>query len=90
LIESRAIEAVIWGMLAVNTELMRQEMLKADGKENQIIYWDKPLDWHNQTLTPNPGLDCNTINEKGTRFGPFLCNLDLLIMLGALLLGLPR
>jgi hypothetical protein len=54
LIESRAVEAVIWGMPAVNTELMRQQMLKAGGKANEIIYWGKPLDWHNQTLTPNP------------------------------------
>ena len=55
MIESRAVEAVIWGMPAVNTELMRQEMLtKTAGKENQIIYWGRPLDWHNQTLTPNP------------------------------------
>ncbi|MBB5256006.1 DUF1254 domain-containing protein [Rhizobium leguminosarum bv. viciae USDA 2370] len=21
---------------------------------NQILYWSRPLDWHNQTLTPNP------------------------------------
>jgi hypothetical protein len=54
LIESRAVEAVIWGMPAVNTELMRQEMLKASGKVNEIVYWGKPLDGHNQTLTPNP------------------------------------
>jgi hypothetical protein len=20
----------------------------------RVIYWGKPLDWHNQTLTPNP------------------------------------
>jgi len=54
-IERRAVEAVIWGMPAVNTDLMRQEMLsKTKGKENQVIYWGKPLDWHNQTLTPNP------------------------------------
>jgi hypothetical protein len=51
----RAIEAVIWGMPAVNTDLMRQEMLtKTPGKVNQVIYWGRPLDWHNQTLTPNP------------------------------------
>jgi hypothetical protein len=43
LIESRAVEAVIWGMPAVNTELMRQEMLKAGGKVNEIVYWGKPL-----------------------------------------------
>src|SRR5215471_18705770 len=54
-IERRAVEAVIWGMAAVNTELMLQEMLtKTSGKVNQVVYWGRPLDWHNQTLTPNP------------------------------------
>jgi hypothetical protein len=53
--ERRAIEAVIWGMPAVNYDLMLQEMLsKTDGKVNQVIYWGRPLDWKNQTLTPNP------------------------------------
>ena len=41
-------------MPAVNTELMYDEMLKAGGKPGEVIYWGKPLDWHNQTLTPNP------------------------------------
>src|SRR5262245_5941988 len=51
----RAVEAVIWGMPAVNTDLMLQEMLtKTAGKVNQFIYWGRPLDWRNQTLTPNP------------------------------------
>jgi len=55
LIQSRAAEAVIWGMPAVNTDLMRQEMLtKTAARENQVVYWGKPLDWRNQTLTPNP------------------------------------
>ena len=53
-VERRAVEAVIWGMPAVNTELMYDEMLKAGGKPGEVIYWGKPLDWHNQTLTPNP------------------------------------
>ncbi|WP_197427138.1 DUF1254 domain-containing protein [Noviluteimonas gilva] len=54
-VQRRATEAAIWGMPAVNYDLMRQEMLtKTPGKENQVIYWGKPLDWHNQTLTPNP------------------------------------
>jgi len=54
-IERRAVEAVIWGMPAVNYDLMLQEMLsKTPGKVNQIIYWGRPLDWKNQTLTPNP------------------------------------
>jgi len=54
-IERRAVEAVIWGIPAVNYDLMLQEMLnKTKGRPNQILYWSKPLDWHNQTLTPNP------------------------------------
>jgi hypothetical protein len=54
-IERRAVEAVIWGMPAVNYELMRQEMLsKTAARENEIIYWSRPADWKNQTLTPNP------------------------------------
>ena len=55
MIERRAVEAVVWGMPAVNYDLMLQEMLKkTPGKVNQVIYWGRPLDWHNQTLTPNP------------------------------------
>jgi hypothetical protein len=57
--ERRAVEAAIWGMPAVNYDLMLQEMLtKTAGKVNQVIYWGRPLDWKNQTLTPNP----DTIN----------------------------
>lgn len=54
-IERRATEAVIWGMPIVNYDLMRQEMqTKTVARENQVVYWGRPLDWHNQTLTPNP------------------------------------
>jgi len=51
----RAVEAVIWGMPAVNYQLMYQEMVgKTQGAFNQIVYWSRLLDWKNQTLTPNP------------------------------------
>jgi hypothetical protein len=54
-IERRAVEAVIWGMPAVNYDLMLQEMLtKTEGKVGDVIYWGRALDWMNQTLTPNP------------------------------------
>lgn len=54
-IERRAVEAANWGMPAVNYDIMLQEMLtKTPGKVNEVIYWGKPLDWKNQTLTPNP------------------------------------
>jgi len=55
IIENRAIGAVIWGIPAVNYDLMLQEMLtKTDGKVGQAIYWGRSLDSKNQTLTPNP------------------------------------
>ena len=58
MIERRGVDAVVWGVPAVNYDLMLQEMLaKTDGKVNQILYWSRPVDWHNQTLTPNPELD---------------------------------
>jgi len=54
-LERRAIEAVIWGMPAVNLDLMLQAMVgSAKGKVNQIVYWSRLPDWKNQTLTPNP------------------------------------
>jgi hypothetical protein len=54
MVEQRAVEAVIWGMPAVNTDLMLQAALKLGAHENEIVYWSHPVDWHNQTLTPNP------------------------------------
>ena len=54
-IERRAVETVIWGMPAVNTDLMLQAMIgSAKGTPNQIVYWSRLPDWKNQTLTPNP------------------------------------
>lgn len=52
--QRRAVEAVIWGMPAVNFDRMFQAMRKAGGTENQIVYWSGIPDWKNQTLTPNP------------------------------------
>jgi hypothetical protein len=53
--ERRAVETVIWGMPAVNTDLMLQATIgRAKGKPNQIVYWSRLPDWKNQTLTPNP------------------------------------
>lgn len=53
-IERRAVEAVIWGMPAVNADLMLQEALRLGVKANEIVYWSRPVNWKNQTLTPNP------------------------------------
>ena len=53
-LRSRAVEAVIWGMPAVNYERMLQASTNAGAKLNQVVYWSRPVNWKNQTLTPNP------------------------------------
>ena len=50
----RAVEAVIWGMPAVNAELMFEAMPAAKADFNQVVYWSRPINWKDQTLTPNP------------------------------------
>src|SRR5262249_53268712 len=58
LLHARAVEAVVWGMPAVNFELMRQAMVEAGGAWNQVVYWSRPITWKHQTLPPNPGAIC--------------------------------
>src|SRR6516164_5217027 len=53
-VQRRAVEAVIWGMPAVNSDLMYQALVQLKGGFNQIAYWSGLPDWKNQTLTPNP------------------------------------
>src|SRR5262245_60022191 len=53
-VERRAIEAVIWGMPAVNYERMLQAAIDNGAKLNQVVYWSRPVNEKNQTLTPNP------------------------------------
>jgi hypothetical protein len=50
----RAIEAINWGMPAVNLDLMLQAGIKAGAKPNQIVYWSRLPDWKIQARTPNP------------------------------------
>lgn len=56
-VHRRAVEAVIWGMPAVNYDMMFQAMVrdaKAGPGSNKVVYWSRPFGWKNQTLTPNP------------------------------------
>src|SRR6478735_3031454 len=69
LVYNRAIEAVIWGMPAVNFELLHDGLLQAKGDFNQVVYWSGLISSKNQTLTPNP--DVIYINPLyDTRNGP--------------------
>src|ERR1700721_973846 len=57
MIDSRAVEAVIWGSPPVNFPLMHPAMVrdaKAGEGSNKIVFWSKLFGWKNQTLTPNP------------------------------------
>ncbi|NEU09632.1 DUF1254 domain-containing protein [Flavihumibacter sp. R14] len=53
-IYGRAFNAVVWGMPAVNFELLHESLQKAGSSFNQIIYWSGLISSKNQTLTPNP------------------------------------
>ena len=50
----RATETVIWGMPAVNYQLMLDAFEKVHGGPNQVAYWSRPVNWRDQTLTPSP------------------------------------
>jgi hypothetical protein len=71
MIHRRAVEAVIWGMPAVNFDLMLQAFEAAGGGPNQVAYWSRILDGANQTLTPNP--DTIYVNPfYDTKAGPMV------------------
>lgn len=70
-IERRAVEAVIWGMPIVNFDRMLRAAIQNGGAANQVIYWSQPVNWKNQTLTPNP--DTIYLNPfYDTRKGPMV------------------
>ncbi|CDP88510.1 MULTISPECIES: DUF1254 domain-containing protein [Mycolicibacterium] len=54
LVRARAVQAVIWGMPAVNFELLREAAAGVGAGDNQVVFWSRLPDWKNQTLTPNP------------------------------------
>jgi hypothetical protein len=70
-LERRAVEAVIWGMPAVNFDLMYQAMARnTTGTFNQIAYWSRLPDWKIQTLTPNPDVIYLTPFTNTAEVGP--------------------
>ena len=50
----RALEAAIWGLPAVNTRSSCSMRRPRSAPAGDVVYLGRPLDWHNQTLTPNP------------------------------------
>jgi hypothetical protein len=53
-VHGRAVQAVVWGIAAVNFDRMRQALLRdVQGAENQLVYWSQLADGKTQLLTPN-------------------------------------
>jgi hypothetical protein len=54
MLQRRAVDAALWGMPLVNMDALRQAYFRdAQARYNDIVFWSKPSDWKNQTLTPN-------------------------------------
>ena len=56
-IHRRAVEAVIWGMPAVNYERMLQAAIDNGAKLNQVVYWSRPVSWEKPDADPESGHD---------------------------------
>src|SRR5215510_9025337 len=54
MVERRAVDAVVWGIPAVNLEIFFEQRHKVKADWNQVLFWSRLPDWMNQTLTPNP------------------------------------
>jgi hypothetical protein len=73
MLHRRAVEAVVWGMPAVNYDLMHQAAVReAEGDFNQVIYWSRLPDWKIQTLTPNPDAIYLTPFTNTAEVGPIV------------------
>ncbi|XZE18204.1 DUF1254 domain-containing protein [Pirellulaceae bacterium SH449] len=71
--QHRAVEALIWGMPAVNMDLMYQAMLReTSARENQMLYWSRLVDWKTQTLTPNTDVIYFTPYFDTKKVGPIV------------------
>jgi hypothetical protein len=73
-LRGRATQAVVWGMPAVNFELLYDALVKAGGDWNQTVYWSKLSNWRNQTLTPNPDV-IYVFPFYDTRNGPMVLDI---------------
>jgi hypothetical protein len=53
--QGRAVQAVIWGMPAVNMDVLRRAVTTATpAKVNEPVLWSRPIDAMAQVLTPDP------------------------------------
>ncbi len=88
MLERRAIDAAIWGMLIVSLDAMRQAYFR-DGtaKYGDIIWWPKGNAWKNQSLTPNTSVRYLYVFFSTKDDGPVVLDLPPSANEGSSLLG---
>jgi len=65
----RPVEAVIWGMPAVNAQLMMDALKQSGSDFNQIVYWSRPSGWKNQNAHSQCEHDLGLRFRRGQRLG---------------------
>jgi hypothetical protein len=63
----RAVEAVIWGMPAVNFERMLDAAIANGAKLNQVVYWSRPVNWKNPLNWKNPQRPGESLDQNYSR-----------------------
>jgi hypothetical protein len=82
MVHRRAVDAVIWGMPLVNMDSLRQAYFRdAQANYNDIVFWSKPSDWRNQTLTPNQSNYYVYFNFN-TKSGPVVVEIPAIVEAG--------
>src|SRR5208337_1869452 len=72
----RAVDAIIWGVPAVNLDMMRQAYFR-DGKAsyNDIVWWPKGGTWKNQSLDVDTSVRYLYIFSNTQNDGPMVLDL---------------
>jgi hypothetical protein len=72
----RAVDAVIWGVPAVNLDMMRQAYLRdAKASYNDIVWWPNGAGWQNQSLDVDTSVRYLFVFSNAKNDGPIVLDL---------------
>jgi len=72
----RGVDAVIWGVPAVNLDMMRQAYFRdAKASYNDIVWWPKGAGWQNQSLDVDTSVRYLFIFSNTKKYGPMVLDL---------------
>ena len=84
----RAVDAVIWGVPAVNLDMMRQAYFRdAKASYNDIVWWPKGAGWQNQSLDVDTSVRYLYIFSNTKDDGPMVLELPAAVNASAQFLG---